>query len=1063
MRNVTCSTRRRPSESLVTSSGTDEQKAGTTVAQDDSEAALRIAKAAQTNSDTLNLSGLGLEDVPEGIGALTNLTELHLNNNKLTVLPESLGALTDLTILWLDGNRLSILPESLGALTNLTQLYLNNNKLTVVPEWLGFLINLNILRLDGNRLSALPESLGALTNLTRLDLDSNELTVLPEWLGALTNLTQLFLNNNGFRALPGSLGALTNLTTLWLQSNRLSALPESFGSLTNLARLDLEGNELTVLPERLGGLTNLTELYLNGNELSALPESFGSLADLITLWLDGNRLTVLPESLGALTNLTQLRLDDNPWITPPSEVCAGGSSGVLAFLRSLQQGAELQWLSKMLVVGEAAVGKTSVTKALCGLPYDSSEPQTHGVHIDPLHLEHPDHPDVRMELTVWDFGGQLEYRATQRFYLTDRSVFLLVWNSRRGWRAGGQVEAWLQAITTAAPGSPIIIVATHCKKSVADLDETSLRSRYPRIAEIHRVDCEDDTGIDALRAAVARQAANLPLMGARWPTTWTQGSDDLAATPGRTVTLRRAEAILDNAGLDEPAGRSALLRALHDRGQILHIPQDPQLRDHVILRPEWVDAMITHVLDSQQISDRGGLLSREHRAALWHDLDDPALTDMLTALMERFDLAYRIDTPDHDDIALVVERLPAGAPDHLPTEWTTALDNPACREIKMTYRLGSRQAGIPSWFIAREHRFTTGTAWARGVLLRHHGAASPALALLTDDDQAQPALKLTVRGTEPHTFYSILNEAFTSILAERYPGLAVRQMLPCPCAGPGQPECANEFAYSDALRMLERERNLQCNTSGDPIDPRTILLGLRALPIEQVLAQMNARLAPLPAMAETLITVATTTDRIEHTNLLVLEAVRDLLRHRDEQGTRCPGIFTVTKTGRTGYELQLYCEHSDAPHPLPDGAGIYQLTHFPAWLRRYGPYLRGLLIALKYAVPLATPILTGIADQVLPAVDTARLDLATALLDDLPALPGSFPTDSSDWAPERTGRSNADFTALRAALFAIDPDWGGLRERELPENRGIAYLCYHHRQALRYPAHPEPDVPEPLA
>ena len=1049
------------------------------MAQHDSEAAFRIAEAARTNSGVLDLSGLHLTDVPEGIGALANLTELYLHNNQLTVLPEWFGALTNLTQLRLDnnqftvfpeplgaltnlarldldGNKLTVLPESLGSLTSLTKIWLSDNRLTVLPEWFGALTNLTELFINDNELTVLPESLGALVDLTILWLDGNQFSVLPESFGALTNLTELYLNGNRLTVLPESFGALTNLTMLRLNGNRLTVLPESFGALTNLTTLDLDGNQFTVLPEWFGALTNLNQLYLNGNRLTVLPESLGALAKLTTLWLDGNRLQVLPESLGALTDLTALRLNDNPWVTPPPEVCAGGTSGVLAFLRSLQQGAAQQWLSKMLVVGEAAVGKTSVTKALCRLPYDSSEPQTHGVHIDPLYIEHPDHPDVRMQLKVWDFGGQLEYRATQRFYLTDRSVFLLVWNSRRGWRIGGQVEGWLQAITTAAPGSPIIIVATHCKKSVADLDETDLRSRYPRIAEIHRVDCEDDTGIDALRAAVARQAATLPLMGARWPTVWAQGFDALAAAPGRTVTLRRAEAILENAGLDEPAGRSALLRALHDRGQILHIPHDPQLRDHVILRPEWVDAMITRVLDSQQIADRRGLLSREHRAALWHDLDDPALTDMLTALMERFDLAYRIDTPDHDDIALVVERLPAGAPGHLPTEWTTAPDNPACREIKMTYRLGSRQAGIPSWFIAREHRFTTGTAWARGVLLRHHGAASPALALLTDDDQAQPALKLTVRGTEPHTFYSILNEAFTSILAERYPGLAVRQMLPCPCTGLGQPECANEFAYSDALRMLERERNLQCNTSGDPIDPRTILLGLRALPIEQVLAQMNARLAPLPVMADTL-------NRIEHTNLMVLEAVRDLLRHRDEQGTRCPGIFTVTKTGHTSYELQLYCEHPDAPHPLPDGAGIYRLTYFPAWLPRYAPYLRGLLTALKYAVPLATPILTGIADQVLPAVDTARLDLATALLNDLPAFPGSFPTEPGDWVPGRTGRNYADFTVLRTALLAIDPDWGGLRERELPENRGIAYLCYHHRQALRYPAHPEPDVPEPLA
>lgn len=330
--------------------------------------------------------------------------------------------------------------------------------------------------------------------------------------------------------------------------------------------------------------------------------------------------------------------------------------------------------------------------------------------------------------------------------------------------------------------------------------------------------------------------------------------------------------------------------------------------------------------------------------------------------------------------------------------------------------------------------------------------------MIDPESAAEPSVRLTVRGTEPHTFYSLLNEAFTGIVADRYPGLTMRQMLPCPCAEPGEPDCATEFAYSDAMRMLERERSLQCNTSGELIEPRMLILGLRPLPVEQVLAQMNQRLEALPAIKDALTAVAVTTSRTERTNLLILDRTRDLRVHRDEQGSHCPGIFTVTKIGRTTYELQLYCEQPDAPHPLPDGAGVYRLTRFPSWLRRYAPYLRALLTALKYAVPLAKPILTGVADLTLPEVDTARLELATALLNDLPSLPDG---DSGEVASS-ADPSTPDFAALRKALIALDPEreWGGLRERELPESRSIAYLCHHHRQALHYPAHPEPEAPD---
>ncbi|TKK91402.1 hypothetical protein FDA94_00980 [Herbidospora galbida] len=93
-------------------------------------------------------------------------------------------------------------------------------------------------------------------------------------------------------------------------------------------------------------------------------------------------------------------------MSPPAEVVAAGTVAALGFLWALRRGGvERQRSSKMLVVGEAAVGKTSVAKALCRLPYHRDEPQTHGVHLDLLELAHPEDAEATMRLNVWDFGG----------------------------------------------------------------------------------------------------------------------------------------------------------------------------------------------------------------------------------------------------------------------------------------------------------------------------------------------------------------------------------------------------------------------------------------------------------------------------------------------------------------------------------------------------------------------------------------------------------------------------------------------------------------------------------
>jgi GTPase SAR1 family protein len=69
-------------------------------------------------------------------------------------------------------------------------------------------------------------------------------------------------------------------------------------------------------------------------------------------------------------------------------------------------------------VGEGAVGKTTLLKALTGGKPREKEPTTHGVSIDfhSLQVPHPDKEHVHIQLNAWDFGGQEVYRVTHQFF-----------------------------------------------------------------------------------------------------------------------------------------------------------------------------------------------------------------------------------------------------------------------------------------------------------------------------------------------------------------------------------------------------------------------------------------------------------------------------------------------------------------------------------------------------------------------------------------------------------------------------------------------------------------------
>jgi len=1022
------------------------------------EAERRIADVAQARGSRLDLAGLRLTAIPDSIGQLTTLTSLDLSRNQLTTVPDSIGQLTNLTDLHLSDNQLTILPDSIGQLINLTWLELDDNQLTMLPDSIGQLTGLTAFGLSRNQLTMLPDSIGQLTNLFDLRFISNQLTTVPDSIGQLTNLNRLDLSCNQLTTVPDSIAHL-NLRDLDLSRNQLTALPDSIAQLTTLIELYLSDNQLTILPDWIGELTTLRLLDLSRNQLTTIPDSIGQVTNLVWLYLSDNQLTTVPDSIGQFPYPT-LDLSGNRHLSsPPREVVAQGVKAVLAFLRARAGSSVEWWRSKVLIVGEATVGKTSLVRQLLGEPFDPNERQTHGLRARSLPLSHPVRPGVTMDLDVWDFGGQLEYRATQRFYLTDRSLFLLVWNSRAR-AADGKVTAWLDVITARAPDAPILLIATHGDENSPATLPHDLPVRYPSIAGACTVDSRTGFGIGELRDAIARHAAALPLMGARWPAAWDAAVRALGELPELTVTTHRAFRCMAQAGVPDHAAQQAIARMLHDLGQVAYFADIPDLAEKIILKPEWLDTRISQVIDSQQVTDAGGVLSRAERSRLWADLaeddDDPGLPDRLIRMMEAFDLAYRTgDAADSPDVALIVDRLPDAPPPDTDRLWREARARPGTREISITYKLASRQAGILTWFIAREHRYTTGLHWRHGALLHDRDPHAPAWALLTGDGREQPTITLRVAGAYPVRFLSVLTEAFDTIIEARYPGLVESRMVPCACQDEAGGTCTHAFTLAELMAEAtadepDADHKVRCPKSRRKIEVALMLDGLRGIGLT---AQLDAIGRALDAQAGTL-------SAIDARQLAELNGIRALLEDRANAGVHCPALFTIrqTKGGlprRAQVTVTLWCEWPSGPHPLEDPDGSYTATKVPDALIRCLPYLRHLITALGLAAPALGSAGVALSDQVKNQIEAAARTLE--FIDQHASTPALVPGHSMPFPSGRTVRAEtgADFRALHDMLRALDPEnqknWGRLSPVTRPEDLRTIYLCPRHTHDFDYP------------
>ncbi|MEH1964997.1 COR domain-containing protein [Nostoc sp.] len=856
------------------------------------------------------------------------------------------------TKLILSNNQLSSLPPEICQLSNLTELYLSNNQLSSLPPEICQLSNLTLLSLHNNQLSSLPPEICQLSNLTLLSLDNNQLRSLPLEICQLSNLTLLSLSKNQLSSLPPEICQLSNLTVQYLDNNQLRSLPLEICQLSNLTLLSLSNNQLSSLPLEICQLFNLTKLTLDNNQLRSLPLEICQLSNLTLLSLHNNQLSSLPLEFSQLSNLTLLSLDNNALTSPPPEIVEQGIQAILTYLRERLKGNLRQWISKLLVVGEGGVGKTSLLKALRGEEFNTQESTTHGIEIKWLDLTHPSKAGTTMHLKTWDFAGQEINHATHQFFLTNRSLFLLAWNARLGFEQG-KLYYWLDTIKALAPDSPILLVATHIDERDADLPLAELRRKYPQIIEHCKISSKISRGVEELRQAIAEAAAKLPLMGEIWPTTWLNAANAIRTQPKKQITPQQLWDIMADSQVAD-ISKEVLARWLHELGEILYFQDNEELNDTVILKPQWVTEYISKVLESEDVIKRSGIFTRQEMNQLWRNLD-LSMRDHFLRLMERFDLSYR--TQENRDLSLVVERLPFDPPNY-EHKWQQIKQAGECNEISMKFQLNTIPAGIPTWFIARQHRFTTGIHWRNGVLFAYEQEHLALVQAVKSDRY----IKLTVRGPNPLNFFVLLRDGMEVTLA-RFPGLDIQRTIPC-FGHNGQP-CTHEFDYKQLSQRWEKKKGtIECPEAMEDVSVPELLYGLNW-------NTQNAVLERIDELEKTVVDgQAVILD--EFKNLLELTQRGFTNAFRREQATidsHCPNVFVLRPRGGKAWQknltgqkldLQLYCQAPGCWHPTQEG-GLYEINEPAKWLRVTAPYIGNLFKVLKYAAPIIGPWL-GVVD-----------------------------------------------------------------------------------------------------
>jgi internalin A len=502
-------------------------------------------------------------------------------------------------------------------------------------------------------------------------------------------------------------------------------VPQGLRSLRGVEILDLADNKLTELPPWIGELKTIKGISLVGNRLRSLPTEIGLLPELLFLLLQKNHLEELPPSL-ARSKLSLLALFGNPKLRLPKSILTRRAKEILRyyFASHAKKGKPLLEM-KLLLVGRGKAGKTTLVKRLAGEKPDEFESETHSIAIRELALN-CNRDQVRAR--AWDFGGQEILHATHQFFLTERSLYLLVLEPRTG-LAQRDAEYWLKLIETQGGGSPVIVVMNWSHERPWKVDEVKLRRKFPFIVGFMPTDAWHGDGIEKLRRRIHDTVdKRMPDVWLPFPERWRSIKDAVSGMRDNFLTYRRYANLCARMGEKRPEAQADLAVILHALGLALYFGKDPRLHDTRVLNPGWVTGGVYAVIRSPSVVDNDGQLSLDDMPQVLREAEGqkvikaadypPKTHGFILDLMRAFQLCYTSEEEDGKPARyLVPELLPELEP-KMEEKWPKA-------PVRLRYRYEVLPPGLLPRFIVRTHALSDGAPhWRHGVVLRHARAAA---------------------------------------------------------------------------------------------------------------------------------------------------------------------------------------------------------------------------------------------------------------------------------------------------------------------------------------------------
>ena len=458
----------------------------------------------------------------------------------------------------------------------------------------------------------------------------------------------------------------------------------------------MSNNDLSYLPNDVVA-PSIHTLLISNNKFRRVPSCICSFLSLQHLDISDNPdILSLPVEMGRLQKLHRLVLTGLKDLSDPPRNMHKDAKHCIRYLNSKLRAARSFFRMKLMLVGKQNRGKTTLVARLRGLEVGPDQ-ATDGVDVSEWSYA-SGFGRRRYHFSIWDFGGQEEYYATHQCFLSERSMYLLLFNLKQGLRDGeaciSELKPWLDNITLRAPQSCVLIVGTHldevedAERPEADelltcIGNMATQYQQLQVKQVLPVGLMNRLeGIADLRDAIYENATEykgkgcVPVMGQEIPASYFQLNRELERIQenvrrGISAPVMHAEEFKDlvqqlklpDIFTNDEVQTATLF--LNEVGTILHYnDRSHNLNELYFIDPRWLCDMMSQVVTVKEKNPyvKNGILHSTDIPVLFKDKRFPwEYFEQYLTLLDRFEIALPLDNKRILIPSMLSEKRPANA------------------------------------------------------------------------------------------------------------------------------------------------------------------------------------------------------------------------------------------------------------------------------------------------------------------------------------------------------------------------------------------------------------------